>query len=345
MSRWCSPRGSSARRRCARPGCRAGCGAVEYFRAGVLLWVGGDLGGWWMLSLSQVTVITGARGNARSTWSGGAVKSAARRRPSRYTRCPVVTSGGPGHGDLLVRARGEHLRAGAAQRPAGPGMRRQVQVGLVLGEHHRPARQLRQPGHDRGGHVIMVRVAAGDQLRPPPGRRQPDPPVQRPRADLPPPQVPPDPGQGPAARDGASGAAIRPASRCPPGRGRPGRGRPAGPASPSRLNRLIRRRTVAGWQSGSAAIWAGGYPCSDSSTITAQVACRRRPCRSSRSCPVSVPGPSANTLTGRILITTSPAGRTMPATSIQPPARLMPASGSCRPHSGYAQNSPLGSRS
>ena len=78
----------------------------------------------------------------------------------------------------------------------------------------------------------------------------------------------------------ASSAAIRPVSRCPPSRGRPDRGRSASPASPSRLNRLIQRRTVAGWQSSSAAIWAGGKPCSDSSTITARVACRHRPRRS-----------------------------------------------------------------
>ena len=31
---------------------------------------------------------------------------------------------------------------------------RQVQVGLVLGAHHRPARQLDQPGHDTGHHDL-----------------------------------------------------------------------------------------------------------------------------------------------------------------------------------------------
>jgi hypothetical protein len=48
-----------------------------------------------MLSLSQITAITGASGNAWSiTWSK-ALKSAARRRPSRYTQAPVVTSISP----------------------------------------------------------------------------------------------------------------------------------------------------------------------------------------------------------------------------------------------------------
>ena len=128
------------------------------------------------------------------------MKSAARRRPSRYTQVPVVTSIAPSTVILPVRARGEDLRAGAAQRPAGPHMRQQVQVRLVLGEHHRPARQLQQPGHDAGHNVVMVRVAAGGQLGPPPDRHQPDPPVQRPRADLRPAQVPPDLRQGPRAR-------------------------------------------------------------------------------------------------------------------------------------------------
>jgi hypothetical protein len=41
-----------------------------------------------------------------------------------------------------------------------------------------------------------------------------------------------------------------------------------------------------------------------------------------------------DTLTGCILITTSPAGRTMWATSIQPPARLMSTTFSCRSHRG-----------
>ena len=50
---------------------------------------------------------------------------------------------------------------------------------LVLGEYYRPGRQADQPGHDLGYDMVMVRVAAGGQLGPPPDRPQPDPPVQR----------------------------------------------------------------------------------------------------------------------------------------------------------------------
>ena len=52
-----------------------------------------------------------------------------------------------------------------------------------------------------------------------------------------------------------------------------------------------------------------------------------------------IPGLLANTLTGRILTTTSPVGRTLWTTSIQPPAR--PLSTPCHPSGltpGYAQN-------
>ena len=52
----------------------------------------------------------------------------------------------------------------------------------------------------------------------------------------------------------------------------------------------------------------------------------------------SLAGPWVNTLTGRILTTTSPGGWTMEATSIQSPAGLMPAPFSCRPLTGQAQN-------
>jgi hypothetical protein len=52
----------------------------------------------------------------------------------------------------------------------------------------------------------------------------------------------------------------------------------------------------------------GGKPCADSSTITARLAGRHRPRRSAFSCSISLPEPLASTLTGRILITTSPAG-------------------------------------
>jgi transcriptional regulator GlxA family with amidase domain len=48
-----------------------------------------------MLSLSQITTITGACGNASASMPSRAMKSAARRRPSRYTQRPLVTSIAP----------------------------------------------------------------------------------------------------------------------------------------------------------------------------------------------------------------------------------------------------------
>ena len=48
-----------------------------------------------MLSLSQITAITGACGNASASIWSKAMKSAAQRRPSRYTQAPVVTSIAP----------------------------------------------------------------------------------------------------------------------------------------------------------------------------------------------------------------------------------------------------------
>lgn len=50
---------------------------------------------WWMLSLSQITTITGARGSAWSSMPSRAMKSAAQRRLSRYTQAPVLTSSAP----------------------------------------------------------------------------------------------------------------------------------------------------------------------------------------------------------------------------------------------------------
>jgi len=128
------------------------------------------------------------------------MKSAARRRPSRYTRAPVLISSAPSTVTLRfvpgVRTCGRVSRSVQLARTC----RQQVQVRLVLSEHHRPAGQIDKPGHDTGHDVVMVRVAAGGQLGPPPDRHQADPPVQRLCADLGPAQVPPDLRQGPRAR-------------------------------------------------------------------------------------------------------------------------------------------------
>ena len=181
---------------------RAVPGAVQHLKAGVLVQVGGDLAG----VVDAVVVADhrdhrGPRGcldeHAQQCDEVGCAAAAQPVHPGAGAHLDR-----PEHGDLPVRARGGDLRADGAQRPAGPYMGQQVQVGLVLGEYHRPAGQVYQPGHDRGHHVVMVRIAAGGQPGPPPDRHQPDPPVQRPRADLRPAQVPPDPGQGPRARPG-----------------------------------------------------------------------------------------------------------------------------------------------
>ena len=73
---------------------------------------------------------------------------------------------------------------------------------------------------------------------------------------------------GPAARQSGWSAGVCRAGAAPQ------RGRSASPAGPLALNRLIHRRTVAGWQSGFSAIWAGAKPCAGSSTMNARIACR-----------------------------------------------------------------------
>lgn len=49
---------------------------------------------------------------------------------------------------------GEDPRAGAAQGPAASHAGQQVRVSFVLGEDHRATRELYQPGHDPGYHVV-----------------------------------------------------------------------------------------------------------------------------------------------------------------------------------------------
>ena len=207
--------------------------------------------------------------------------------------------------------RGGNLRAPAAQRPAGPHVRQQVQVRLVLGQHDRAARQRQQPGHDAGHHVVMVRVAAGGQLRPPPYRHQPHPPVQRPRADLRPAQVPPDPRQRPRA-----GAAQQRGD--PPGQpdlaqpGPPAPGAASGqplavePADPAAHRGRVALQQLRDLSRGQ---------------LMQRQQHHHRSCARSRS--ASASGPLANTLTGRIMITTSPGGWSLEATSIQHLARLL----------------------
>src|SRR6185312_11967046 len=111
---------------------------------------------WWMLSLSQITAITGERGNARSTWSSSAMKSAAQRRPSRYTQRPVLTSIAPNTATCRFVPRwgsagGRCAASGwPARAAAGSG-------GSRLRRAPRPAGQFYQPGHDLRRDVVMVR--------------------------------------------------------------------------------------------------------------------------------------------------------------------------------------------
>ncbi len=74
---------------------RAVPGAVQPLRPGMLPQAGGDRPGVADGPLSQITAITGARGKARGSWSGNAVKPAARRRPGRQIQVPAVTSIAP----------------------------------------------------------------------------------------------------------------------------------------------------------------------------------------------------------------------------------------------------------
>jgi hypothetical protein len=74
-------------------------------------------------------------------------------------------------------------------------------------------------------------------------------------------------------------------------------------------------------------------------TITARTATRHRVCRPWRNCSISQAEALANTLVGRILITTSPGGRMLVPTSVQPPARPLSTHARCGvPDRSYAQN-------
>jgi hypothetical protein len=77
-------------------------------------------------------------------------------------------------------------------------------------------------------------------------------------------------------------------------------------ARPARAVDSSPRSSSARPRSSSAAICAVVIPCSDISTITARAAWCQGPRRAARSRSISQDGPLANTLTGRILITTSP---------------------------------------
>ena len=258
---------------------------------------------WWMLSLSQITTIAGARGKASVSISSKAMKSSARRRPSRYTHRPVVSSSAPSTATCRFLP-----WVGTWGR-----LPRSVQLARTCGSRFRWVSSSAHTTAVRGSSISRATMPAttwswsGSPRAVSLGRRQMAtratrrysvrrliwgwPRYRQIRGSV----------HGPGR---ASSAAILLVSRRPPSWGRPHRGRSASPAIPSALNRPTQRRTVAGWHSSSTAIWAAGNPCSDSSTITARAACRHRPRRLARTCSISLLGPLANTQTGRILTTT-----------------------------------------
>lgn len=167
--RQCWPGSSSAPpRSVGRVVVRAVAGAVQHLQPGVLLQVGGDLAG--VVDAVVVADHRGhrERGNARSTWSSSVVKSAAQRRPSRYTQRPVLTSIAPntvtcrfvpGWGSAGGRCAVSSWPARAAAGSGGPRLRRAPRPGgAVLSAEPR--------SWPRRGHGP---VAAGGQPGPPAG--------------------------------------------------------------------------------------------------------------------------------------------------------------------------------
>ncbi len=192
-----------------------------------------------------------------------------------------------------------------------------------------------QPGGDRGQHGGPHQITAGNQPGVPPDGGPPQAPVQRPAAharrltpgpDTARSAAPSTAWAGPAARRSARSAMPRRGGAAHTGAsqaGDPPSAEPADPA-PHRGRVTIQQR--------------GGLrriqPCSDSSTITARTArtartaTGHRPRSTRRIFTVSLPGPLANTLTGRLLTTTSPDKMNVAPTPIQPrqgPCQHLPA--------------------
>ena len=123
-----------------------------------------------MLSLSQLTAIAGARGNTREHRSSRAMKSAAQRRPSRYTHGPVVTSIAPQPGDLAGSCPGGASAGACARVSNWPAHAHQVQVRLLFGEQ--PGAAVPSAGPRSSDHMVPDRIVAGGQLGQPPDCRQ-----------------------------------------------------------------------------------------------------------------------------------------------------------------------------
>src|SRR6266498_4048997 len=122
-----------------------------------------------------------------------------------------------------VGPRGHDLLAAAVGDPGRAHPRQQVDVRLVLGQHHRVLGQFGDGLAQRGEDLVAVGVALGDQPRPPPGRHLADASVQGVQADGRAAQVQVQQRDGPGPRLGqepADASTQPPATE--PGSARPG---------------------------------------------------------------------------------------------------------------------------
>ena len=222
---------------------RAGCtGRRRAAQAGVPGQVGGDARAWWMLSITQITTIAGAARERLDEHASNAMKSAAQRRPSRRADDRWSPRRAE-HGDLPVAARGRDLRAGTAQRPAGPPCGSRYR--WVSSSASTTARRgSSTAGRDASHHVVVIGVAAGGQqaaARSPPAAPAGTSARERPAAA----QVPRRSAAATTGPDPSSAAIRWPAAGHPAVADRTEAGRPA------RLSRAVEpadaAAQVAGW--------------------------------------------------------------------------------------------------
>jgi hypothetical protein len=132
-------------------------------------------------------------------------------------------------GAATVLARGHDLLSLPSQDPGGPHPSQQVEVGLVLGQHHRTVWEFGDGVVQVGEDLVAVGVASCDQAGPPPCCDLTDTPVQGPQAHGRPaePLVKPTDGPGLPWAGGAAGGSAGRAWGCPAVAGRCGADRPA----------------------------------------------------------------------------------------------------------------------
>jgi len=102
-------------------------------------------------------------------------------------------------GAATVLAGGHDLLASPSGDPGGPHPGQQVDVGLILGQHHRTVGQVADLLLQVGEDLVAVGVALGDQAGPPPGCDRAHPTVQGVQTELWAAQRVPQPGDGPGA--------------------------------------------------------------------------------------------------------------------------------------------------